>query len=336
VGNPARGDAATSIPLLGEIRFDGNRLARVTPLSKGVLAKVYAEVGQIVEPGEVLAIVNAPGAAEAKAAYLSAKADLQMWQAAAKRQRRLFDDKVGSRRAVEEAEASYSRAQVASTLARQRLQNLGFRESELSKIRDSRSALYLRSPFQGSIVSRSAVLGEAVDTNKALFEIADLSQMWVELSVPEEHAALIQTGTPIKVSVRASQDLAIDGRITWVSPVVDEKTRMVRARATLPNDQGLLRHGMFADVTAIIETHPDSVRLPSSAVHRIDNLPFVFVRTEPDLFAARRVGVGDRLPSDEFVVHDGVDSEDAVVLRGGFVIKSALLASRLGAGCTDD
>jgi cobalt-zinc-cadmium efflux system membrane fusion protein len=78
------------------------------------------------------------------------------------------------------------------------------------------------------------------------------------------------------------------------------------------------------------------LRLPVSAVHRIDNLPFVFVRSEPDLFAARRVKLGDRLPSEEIVVHAGVGSEDHIVSEGSFAIKSALLASRLGAGCTDD
>jgi len=336
MGRPVQGEIATSMQLLGEIRFHGNRLARITPLASGVLAKVKVDVGQVVKEGEVLAVVNSPEVAEARADYLSAQADLKKWQAAVERQRLLFEDKVGSRRAMEEAEASHRQAQVANRLARQRLKNFGLREFELRNITDSRSALNLRAPFNGSVVNRSAVLGEAVDTSKALFEIADLSEMWIELSVPVDRANQLNVGTAIRVSVRSLKDESIEGKMAWGSPVTDERTRMVRARGTLPNDKGILRHGMFADVTALIAAPASGLRLPASAVHQINNLPFVFVRIEPDLFAARRVEIGDRSLSDEVAIHSGLNANDDVVLTGGFTIKSALLASRLGAGCTDE
>jgi cobalt-zinc-cadmium efflux system membrane fusion protein len=335
-GRPLQGEAASTIQLLGEVRFDGNRLARITPLASGVLTKINADVGQVVEANAVLAVVNAPEVAEAKADYLSARTDLQKWQTASKRQRQLFEDRIGSQRAMEEADASSKQAQVASRLARQRLLNLGFSSSALAKLRDSSSGLNLRAPFKGSVVSRTAVLGEAVDTSKALFEIADLSQMWVELSVPVEQAGSIREGTAITVSVRSLEGPPIEGHITWVSPLTDERTRMVSARGLLPNENQVLRHGMFANVSAEVTTHDQAVRLPASAVHQIDNLPFVFVQIEKDLFAARRVKVGKRLPTDEFLVLAGIETHDEIVMTGGFSIKSALLAERLGAGCTDD
>ncbi len=336
IARPVQGEGTSSIELLGEVRFDGNRLARITPLASGVLTKIHADVGQLVEAGDVLAVVNSPAVAEAKADYLSAQTALQKWQTASKRQSQLFKDRIGSQRAMEEADASSKQAQVASRLARQRLLNLGFAASDLTKLRDSRSALYLRAPFSGSVVNRSAVLGEAVDTSKALFEVADLSQMWIELSVPVEHAASIRKGTRIKVSLRSLEGPPIEGEISWVSPLTDERTRMVRARGILPNDKQILRHGMFANVAAVVTSHDEAVRLPASAVHQIDNLPFVFVKAEEDLYSARRVEVGTRLPSDEFLVLAGISAEDNVVMTGGFSLKSALLAERLGAGCTDD
>lgn len=336
ISRPVQVDASTTIPLLGEIHFDGNRLARITPLASGVLTEIRADVGDDVKGGDALAFVNAPGVAEAKAAYLSAQAELQMRQAAAKRRRLLVDEGVGSRSAMEEAEASLRRAQVATKLARQRLLNLGFSASELVSMDDGGSKLPLRAPFNGTVVSRSAVLGEAVDSGVALFEVADLSKVWIELSVPEEHAARIPIGTRLRTEVQALPGATIDGQVTWVSPMVDERTRMVRVRGVLPNDNRALRRGMFADVTALIDTHPNSVVLPSSAVQRINDLPFVFVRVEADLFAARRVELGARLPSDAIAISNGVRADDSVVMTGGFAIKSALLASRLGAGCTDD
>ena len=336
VARPLQGEIATSMQLLGEIRFHGNRLARITPLASGVLAKVNVDVGHVAKEGEVLAVVNSPEVAKARADYLSAQADLKKWQAAVERQRLLFEDKVGSRRAMEEAEASHRQAQVANRLARQRLKNLGLRESELRSITDSRSAHKLRAPFEGSVVNRSAVLGEAVDTNKALFEIADLSEMWIELSVPVDRASQLTVGTPLRVNVRSLKGESVEGKITWVSPVTDERTRLVRARGAVPNDNGALRHGMFADVTPRVGSEANGLRVPASAVHRINNLPFVFIRLETDLFAARRVEAGDRSQSDEVTIRAGLSKDEDVVVTGGFSIKSALLASRLGAGCTDD
>jgi len=333
---PEQAEGASSIELLGEIQFDGNHLAKITPLAGGVITKINVDVGQEVEAGAILAVVNAPDVAEAKAAYLSAQAELQKWKAASKRQSQLFDDKIGSQRAMENAVASANRAQVTSRLARERLLNLGVTTAQLRKMRDSRSALRLRAPFKGSVVNRTAVLGEAVDTSKALFEIADLSQMWVELSVPTEHAGSIREGTPIRVTLRALDQPPIEGQITWVSPLTDERTRMVRARGVLPNADRLLRHGMFANVSAQTSKSGQAMRLPASAIHQIDNHPFVFTKLEEDLYAARRVEVSRRLPSDEFLVLSGIRPEDEIVMTGGFSIKSALLAERLGAGCTDD
>jgi cobalt-zinc-cadmium efflux system membrane fusion protein len=186
------------------------------------------------------------------------------------------------------------------------------------------------------VVKRAAVLGEAVEAGTTLFELADLGEMWVDIAVPEEHARRLAVGTPIHVAIRGLGDVNIEGRITWVGPVVDPRTRLVHARGVIPNDRGTLRDGTFADVKAIVGENPASMRLPTSSVHRIGGLPFVFVRKEPDLFAARRVEIGDRLSSDEIVIHRGVGPGGDVVTEGSFVVKSALLASRLGAGCTDD
>lgn len=336
IGRPDRVDASVSIPLLGEIRFNGNRLAQITPLAGGVLSKIDVDVGSTVKAGEVLAVVSARGAATAKADYLSARAELRKWQAAAERQRRLFEDRVGSRGEMEAAEASYRRALVSTRLASAQLKNLGFTEAEIKGIRDSRSELPLRAPFRGSVVKRTAVLGEAVSTTKGLFEIADLSEMWVEIAVPEEHASRIAVGTRLQVTAKSLPGLTLTGTTTWVSPIVDQRTRVVRARGSVPNKEGVLRHSMFVNVTANVETHPDSMQLPASALHRVDDLPFVFVQESSDLFAARRVEIGGRLSADRILVRQGIRAEDSVVMTGGFAIKSALLAARLGAGCADE
>ena len=337
MGRASQVEAHSAAALLGEIRYDGNRLARVTPLADGVIAAVHVDVGQVVRPGKLLATVNSPAMAEAKGRYLMARHTEQLTATALHRKERIQLDGIGSQKQLDEARAAYDTAVVESSIARQGLLNLGLREREVEGLgNDASSALPLRAPFAGTVVSRTAVPGAAVTSGATLVEIADLSQMWIELSVPEEVATGMSVGTEVEVRVRSSRGEPVLGSVTWVGPVVDERTRLVRARAVVPNRDGMLRQGMFADVTAVLEELPGSVRLPSSAVHRVGDLPFVFVQEEEDLFEARRVEVGDRLDDDHLVVTAGIGSSDAVVMDGGFTLKSALLASRLGAGCADD
>ena len=330
---------SSRLRLLGEVRYNGNRRARVSPLASGVVARINVDVGQVVEEGELLAVVNSPGVADAKADFLSGQAQLVVRRKTLRREEKLFKESIAAQRTLDEAQASHRMAQVAYKLARQKLLNMGFLERDIKAIQasgSSNSDLFLRAPFRGTIVSRSAVQGEAVDVGTPLFEVADLEQMWIEVALPEKDAARMSAGTPIEVSVRALEGSPVVGELTWISPTLDERTRMVRARGVLPNPEGALRNGMFADVTALVQGHPGTLLLPAGAVHRINDLPFVFVRVEPDLFAAQRIKVGRTLTTGQVPVLSGLEVDKTVVTKGSFSIKSAFLASRLGAGCTDD
>jgi len=337
MGTPSQPDEHSAVSLLGEIRFDGNRMVRVTPLASGVVAAVRVDVGEEVRAGQVLATVNSPHVAEAKARYLTARHDEGLAASVLQRKRALSDEGIGSQRALDEATVAHASAVVAASLARQGLLNLGFRERDVAGLGDdASSAVHLRAPFAGTVVSRTAVLGSAVHSGDPLLEIADLDEMWVELSVPEEAIVGVRVGNEVEVRVRSSSEAPARGTISWVGPVLDERTRLVRARAVVPNAERYLREGMFAEVSTALERPHGALQLPSSAVHRVGDLPFVFVKQEEDLFEARRVELGERLANDKLVVNDGLQAGEAVVMEGGFTLKSALLASRLGAGCTDD
>lgn len=332
----SRTGGASRLQLLGEVRYNSNRRAKIGPLASGVISQISADVGQLVEPDQLLAVINSSSVAQAKAEYLSARVRLSVQRQTMQRQQKLFSEGITSRRALDEAQAEHRLARVAQKLARQRLLNLGFSENELRSLQASSSDLYLRAPFKGTLVARSAVLGEAVDVGAPLFEVADLKQMWVEVALPEQEAAHVRSGTPIEVSVRALKGDPIRGELIWISPILDERTRMIRARGLVPNPDGVLRHGMFAEVTALIQGNPKALLLPAEAIQRIDEHSFVFVRLEPDLFAAQRINVGSALINGQVPVLAGLDANVTVVAGGSFSVKSAFLASRLGAGCTDD
>lgn len=337
--HPNRGTASALISLLGEVRYNGNRLAKLTPLAPGVITDIRVDVGDQVEEGQILAVINSVAVAQAKSAYLSKIAEVEARTTVFEREQKLVNENIAARRDLQDAQAALKLAELEVRRTHQQLINLGFTESEVADIaaeQSSSSDLYVRAPFAGNVVERTAVLGEAADSEESLFEIADLSTMWIELAVPEEQAFQIERGGEIVASVRALPELEIPGQITWISPRIDERTRMVRARATVQNDRGILRHGMFTEVSAMIGGTSNSLLVPGEAVHEIDGTSFVFVRQEPDLFAVRRVDVGPRSPSGTVAVLAGLNETEAVVSGGSFTMKTEFLKSRLGAGCVDD
>lgn len=336
---PDRGAASASISLLGEVRYNGNRLAKLTPLAPGVIADIRVDVGDRVAEGQVLAIINSVDVAQAKSAYLAKIAELEARTTVFEREQKLVNENIAARRDFQDAQAALKLAELEVRRTHQQLINLGFTESEVADIaaeQSSSSDLYVRAPFAGTVVERTAVLGEAADSEGSIFEIADLSTMWIELAVPEEQAFQIERGVEIIASVRALPELEIPGQITWISPRIDERTRMVRARATVSNDRGILRHGMFTEVSAMIGGTSNSLLVPGEAVHEIDGSPFVFVRQESDLFAVRRVDVGPRTVSGTIAILAGLTETESVVTGGSFTMKTEFLKSRLGAGCVDD
>ena len=276
-------------------------MAKITPLAPGVITDIRVDVGDRVEEGQILAVISSVEVARAKSAYLSKTAELEARTTVFEREQKLVDENIAARRDFQDAQAALKLAELEVRRTHQQLINLGFTESEVADIaveQSSSSDLYVRAPFGGTVVDRTAVLGEAADSEGSLFEIADLTTMWIEIAVPEERVFQIDRGGEIVASVRALPELRIPGQITWISPRIDERTRMVRARAVVANDRGILRHGMFTEVAAMIEGTSSSLRVPAEAVHEIDGAPFVFVRQEPDLFAVRAQILGrTRLPA---------------------------------------
>lgn len=336
--HPVLGDATETLNLLGEVRYNENRRAKVTPLASGVLSDIRVDVGETVEAGQVLAVVNSSAAAQAKSSYLSALAELEVSTTAYEREQQLAKENIAARRDLQEAAAAHRLAELASRQAHQQLLNLGFSEGDVAGIEKSQSAssdLPIRAPFAGTVVDRKATLGEAVDSD-ALFEIADLTTMWIELAVPEDQVYRLAKGCSIIAHARSTPQRQIKGTVTWISPQIDERSRMVRARATVSNPTADLRHGSFVEVSALLGDKVESLQVPSESVHELDGAMYVFVREQPDLFAIRRVEIGPRLASGNTAVFAGIAEADSVVTGGSFTMRTEFLKSRLGAGCVDD
>jgi cobalt-zinc-cadmium efflux system membrane fusion protein len=324
--------------VLGQISFDRNKLALITPLGNGVLREILVDVGDTVEAGQLLAVVTSPAVAEAKSKYLTAIADMELNREVYAREKELLEMEISARQDYVVAKAALASSQSKIEHAQQTLINLGLSEEEIEEVARSRSRnsnLPVRAPFPGTIVERDAVMGTSVEAGTVLFKVADLSTMWMELSVPETQLSGMTQGDPIQARFDALPGLAFDGTLSWIAYSVDERTRMVKVRAELDNAQRLLKHGMFGRARLGGVTQTSGLTIPESALQLVDGKAIVFAKLEEDLFEVRAVQLGTvrdgRVP-----VLAGLSMEDNIVVSESYIMKSEFLKARLGAGCAHE
>ena len=122
-----------------------------------------------------------------------------------------------------------------------------------------------------------------------------------------------------------------------VASEVDQKTRRIQARALVTTPPIALRKGLYGEALIHLGKERPSLSVPTGAIQTIDGVPFVFVRTEPELYAATRVEIapGARVGKTTAIAK-GLTAGDRIVSKGSYILRSEFLKSLLGAGCVDD
>jgi cobalt-zinc-cadmium efflux system membrane fusion protein len=338
VGTPDVQTVEDGVSCLAELGFNQNKLARITSLARGVVDSVEVDLGSRVREGDLLATLTSAAIGEAQGAYLTAIAEHELQEAVLERQRSLLAQGISSRKEFQEAEAAYHVSTAAVRQAHQWLLVLGYDEAQIERLgrrQATPGVLEIRAPFAGEIVERTAVRGAVVEEADVLFTLTDTAVLWASVNVPESQMSRIRVGQTVELTVESLPGREFRGTLTWVSPTVNDRTRMVQGRVEVPNTAGYLKAQMFARARIATARAEGAMVLPTSAVQDVTGTTVVFVKSAADLFEARPVTVGARREGRVEIV-SGLQPHEPVVVAGGFVLKSQLLASRLGAGCADD
>jgi cobalt-zinc-cadmium efflux system membrane fusion protein len=318
------GSVPDGIECYAELTFDQNKLAQIAAPVGGIIQEVNADLGTRVAEKQVVAKIWSAAIAEGVAKAVLTHQTLE-------RERKLRADRVTSEKDLQLAEAEHR-------AACQQARTLGFTEEDIDRIKESPNEpvyLEMRAPFSGDIVERTAVRGALVESGKSLFTLADRSAMWAMLNIPESVLGSVKEGQTVELRFEALPDRTFTGKLTWIGAEVDEKSRMARARAEVPNPDGTLKARMFAQARILTRRLDGAVLLPSSAIQHIEGRSFVFVKAADDLFDARVIRIGARVDGMVEVV-EGLKPREVVAVAHVFPLKSAFLISRLGAGCADD
>ena len=187
-------------------------------------------------------------------------------------------------------------------------------------------------PFDGTIISKSAVLSQKAEVNTVLFHLADLSKVWVSANIPESEFSLIPQFRKgkIRLSATAYPGRVFEAKLLTIGSTVDPTTRTVSVLAETPNDEDLLKLGLFVRIALDSEIKESALTIPKSAVVDLEGISEVFVPQAQDTqaktqdqhtFALRTVKLG-RESGDRRVVISGLRAKDQVVSEGAFLLKS--------------
>lgn len=300
-----RGTLNKEINAVGIVQYDQSRQAKVTAWIAGRIDKLHVNtVGSYVSKEKPVAEVYSPDLLATQQEYLLA----------VKSREQLKGSPIPSI-------SQNGDGLVASS--KQRLMLFGVKESqiaELEKAGKPNIRLPIYTPLSGIVIEKMVQQGQYVNTGDALFNIADLSTVWVEVEVYENEFPNIHIGQQVEIRSQSFPGKPFTGRISFIYPFLDPKTRTVKARVEMPNPGMKLKPDMF--VNAIIKIPlVSAIVVPVTAVMDTGRRQVVWVETSPGMFEPRDVQVGQQT-DDKIQILSGLKPGDKVAVSGSYLIDS--------------
>ena len=294
-----RGALRKTIRTVGTIDYNETALADVTTKFKGWIEKLNVDAtGQLVHRGEPMFEIYSPELYSAQAEFLQ----------------------VLSFGSTNDPASETLRATAAS-----KLRFFDVPEAQIAELEKSRKVLKtlpVSAPMSGFVIEKNVVSGQMVDAGMKLYRIADLGIVWVIAQVYEQDLPFVKLGQEAMVKVASLPDREFRGRLTFVYPTVDEKTRTAKVRLEFENPGYFLKPGMFVSAQIHAQLQTSAVLVPESAVLRSGAKNTVFVALDGGRFEARDVMLGVEAEDSLIEVLSGLSAGDQVVTSGQFLLDS--------------
>ena len=319
VGEPAWAEVGSTLTVAARLEVDESRITRVGTPVMGRITSLSVREGEDVRKGQLLALLNSTGLSDSQSAFLKALSQRQLAQRAVDRAQVLLEAQVIGAAELQRREAELAQATADLDAARDQLGLLGMTPEaieELERTRKINSVSPIVATISGTVLVRRITLGQVIQPADPVFEIADLSSLWVVADVPEQNAGNLRTGQAVDAEVNAFAGATIPGKLSFVSATVNPETRTVRARMDLPNPAGKYKPAMLATMTLKDQTTRQQL-VPLGAVVREQDLDHLFVQLNGDTFLLRPVTLGQQFGASRALT-DGIKPGEKVVLQGAF------------------
>lgn len=312
----------------GVIEPNGLQMQEVTPLVGGRINRVAVVEGTLVRAGTVLLTMSSPEVAGLQGDVRGAEARLAEAEATLTRTRRLIELGAGAGKDLVAAETAQRAAQAEVAQLRRRLDALG--ASPASGGEAVASTVAIRAAASATVLERLVNAGQSIDAGTPVMKLANLSNVWVIINLPEARLPSVHVGAPAEIRVAALDGVVVTGRVSYIGAELDPETRTAPVRVEIPNPGQRLRIGMFVEAAIEGSRTGEELTIPSTAVQRIGERSVVFVPSnEANEFEVRDVELGQESQGSR-VVLTGLRAGERVVSKGGFTLKSQLLKGQFG------
>ncbi len=318
------GNLSREVVVPGRVVAAADMMAQIVPKVAGTVVEARKNLGDTVEKGEVLALIESREMAEAVADYLAAKRAGELARTTFNREKTLWDKKVTAEQDYLAARNTHQEAQIRLDLTRQKLQALGHDDATIKKYdggvsADSLRFHELRSPLAGRVISRELTLGEYVDTTHTAFSVANLGTLWIETAIAPNDLPFVKEGQAATITGGANK---AEGKLVFVSPAIDPETRAAKAVIALDNRDGKWRPGEFATAAIATAAQQSGLLVPKDALQIIEGKPTAFARTKEGF--EKRVVTTGREDSNMIEILSGITEGEMIAISGTFTLKAEL------------
>jgi membrane fusion protein, heavy metal efflux system len=319
------GTVISVFELPGDVALNADMVSHVVPGIPGAVVDVRKNSGDPVKKGEIIAVIDSREFGEAKSKYLVALEREKLAGRNLDRAQLLWDNKTMSEKEFLTAQKTYMEEKIELNAWMRKLMTMGLSEAEITAVpQDSLRNLTryeIKAPFDGVVVKKHLALGEWVKEDTEIFVVADLSSVWVEIIVYAKDIDSVHLNQ--KAAVKTDYcDLAAEGTVSYVGPLVGEDTRTARARIVVPNSEGKWRPGLFAKVELVRHNASPPLVVRNDAIQTFHNKQVVFVQYD-DQYEARPVTVGKS--NDQFSeILSGLSAGERYVTKNSYVLKAEM------------
>ena len=293
-----RGPLRRAIRTVGVIDYDETTLADVTTKFKGWIEKLFVNAtGQLVMKGDPLFEIYSPELYSAQREYLVAM----------------------------EQGTDTPGAKAIKISALTKLKFFDISDAQIAALKPGgqpSKTLRILAPQDGFIIDKLVVEGQMVDPGMKIYRLADLGLVWVQAQIYEQDLDYLKLGQEATVTLSYLPDREFRGRVTYIYPNVDEKTRTARVRMEFHNPGYFLKPGMFATVQVVSELEPTALLIPDMAILRSGEKNTVFVAVAEGKFEPRTVTLGPQAENDTYQVLSGLKDGERIVTSGQFMLDS--------------
>lgn len=313
--------AIKDVPILyapGQVIVPPDNDYIVSAAQAGLISKLNVAIGDRVEQGEVLAVINSPELLALQRQYLRTISERQLAHAVYQRDKKLLAEGVISNSRWEQTRNRYTIANSEANESKQLLQIAGMSDAVIKKLaREHRlgSQLDVYSPISGVVLDKMASVGTRISGQTPLYRVADIRQLWLEINIPQERIGDISVGDQVQID-----GSPVVAEISLLGQGVNPQNQTILARAVIKAWQNRVRPGQSVN-TKIVKTVKEPVfKVPNQAIAQREGRAYIFIRNEQGFRVSLVKVIGKQ--GAESIISGDLTGDEVIATQGSVALKA--------------